>query len=167
MSRRGGSADVSFACRRLDKERKVAMAKLMHQVAEIPPLDTNATVEVLTRILHFELDGVMQHFHHRWMSRWLGSSRPRAIAIGQHISALTGGPSLGVDQLLDQALCSADDLLDAARRHERRRVEEYRKLLELVAGRSEGLESFARAQIAAEERHLSELKLGQVEEHDT
>jgi bacterioferritin len=127
------------------------MPKLMNQAAQDPPLDTNAAVEVLTRILHFELDALMQHFHHRWMSRWLGSSRPRAIAVGQHIAALTGGPSLGVDQLLDQALGSADSLLEAARSHERRRVEEYRKLLELVAGRSEDLEAFARAQIAAED----------------
>ena len=47
------------------------MAKLMKQAVEISPLDTDATVEVLNRILHFELHGVMQHFHHRWMSRWL------------------------------------------------------------------------------------------------
>ena len=48
------------------------MPKLMKQAVEISPLDTDATVEVLNRILHFELNGVMQHFHHRWMSRWLG-----------------------------------------------------------------------------------------------
>ena len=53
---------------------------------------------------------------------------------------------------MGEALASADELLDAARSHERRRVDEYRRLLELVAGRSEGLEAFARAQIAAEER---------------
>src|SRR6188508_1953375 len=118
------------------------MPKRMEQAVEISPLDTDATVEVLNRILHCELDGVMQHFHHRWMSRWLGSSRPRAIAIGQHIASLTGGPSLGVGPLMDRALSSADDLLDTARTHERRRIEEYRRLLELVAGRSEGLEAF-------------------------
>ena len=142
------------------------MAKLMNQAVEVPPLDTDATVEVLHRILHFELQGVMQHFHHRWMSRWLGSSRPRAIAIGQHIAALTGAPSLGVGPLMDEALTSADDMLDAARSHERGRVDEYRRLLELVAGRSEGLEAFARAQIAAEERHLAELAVEQVHEDD-
>ena len=47
-------------------------------------------------------------------------------------------------------------MLDAARSHERRRMEEYRRLLELVAGRSEDLEAFARAQIATEETHISE-----------
>jgi bacterioferritin len=120
-------------------------------------LDTDATVEVLNRILHFELNGVMQHFHHHWMSRWLQSSRPRALAIGQHIASLTGGSSVGVEQLMDEALASAGGMMDAARSYEERRVEEYRKLLELVAGRSEGLEAFARAQIAAEEVHAVEL----------
>ena len=57
-------------------------------------------------------------------------------------------------------------MLDAARSHERGRVDEYRRLLELVAGRSEGLEAFARAQIAAEERHLAELAVEQVHEDD-
>ena len=42
------------------------MAKLMNQTVELP-LDTDATVEGLNRSLHFELSGVMQHFHHRWM----------------------------------------------------------------------------------------------------
>ena len=114
------------------------MPKLMNQAVEVAPLDTDATVEVLNRILHFELHGVMQHFHHRWMSRWLGSSRPRAIAIGQHIASLTGAPSVGVAELMDEALVSADDMLDAARSHERSRVDEYRKLLELVAGPQRG-----------------------------
>jgi len=133
----------------------------MDQVADAPPLDMDreATVEVLNRILHFELSGVMQHFHHRWMSRRLQSSRPRAIAIGQHIASLTGAPTVGVDDLMDEALDSADGMLEAARSHEQRRVDEYRKLLELVAGRSEGLEAFARAQITAEERDAARPQL--------
>jgi bacterioferritin len=120
-------------------------------------LDTEATVEVLNRILHFELIGVMQHYHHCWMSRCLEASRPRAVEIGQHIAALTGGPSVSVDGLMDEALATAGEMLDAVRSHEEQRVEEYRKLLELVAGHSEGLEAFARAQIAAEDRHTAEL----------
>jgi hypothetical protein len=132
------------------------MAKLMTNAVEMPPLDKAATVEVMNRILHFELGGVMHHYHYVWMSRWLESSRPRAIAIGQHIASLTGAPSVGVEQLMDEALASSDELLEAARAHEKRRLHEYRKLLELVAGRSEPLEAFARAQIAAAERHTGE-----------
>jgi len=135
----------------------VKMTKTMERVGDGQALDRDATVEALNRILHVELSGVMQHFHHRWTSNWLQSSRPRAIAIGQHIASLTGGPSVGVDALMDDALASAGNMMEAVRGYEQRRVEEYRKLLELVAGRSEGLEAFARAQIAAEERHAAEL----------
>jgi bacterioferritin len=136
---------------------KHKMPKASERGEGMARLDTEKTVEVLNRILHFELSGVMQHFHHHWMSRWLQSSRPRAIAVGQHIASLTGGPSVTVEKLMDEAIASADVMLDAARRYDQRRVDEYRKLLELVAGRSEGLEAFARAQIAAEEHHAVEL----------
>ena len=129
------------------------MAKPSTQAAKAPEsstLDTEAAVEVLNRILHFELDGVMQQFHHRWMSRWLRSSRARAITVGQQIASLTNGPSVDVAGLIENALTSSDSMLAAARSHERRRVDEYRRLLELVDGRHEELEAFARAQIAAE-----------------
>jgi bacterioferritin len=135
------------------------MAKLMNQAVEMPPLDTDATVEVLNRILHLELNGVMQQYHHQWMSRWLQSSRPRAIAVGEHIAALTGSTSVGVDKLMEQAIVSADAMLDAARAHEKRRLEEYKKLLELVAGRHPVLEAFARAQISTQETHISRITL--------
>ena len=49
------------------------MSKPMNQVVEMPPLDTEATVEVLNRILHLELNGVMQQSQHLWMAG--GSSR--------------------------------------------------------------------------------------------
>jgi len=139
------------------------MGKLTNQGVEVELAteDTDETVEVLNRILHFELNGVMQHFHHSWMSRWLGPSRARALAIGRHISSLTGAPTVGVEKLMDEALASAGDLVDAARTFEQQRVDEYRRLLELVAGRSEGLESFARAQIAAEEHHKAGLSGGE------
>jgi hypothetical protein len=120
------------------------------KAAESSTFDTEAAVEVLNRILHFELDGVMQQFHHRWMSRWLRSARARAITVGQQIASLTNGPSVDVGGLIENALASSDSMLAAARGHEQRRVDEYRRLLELVEGRHEALEAFARAQIAAE-----------------
>jgi bacterioferritin len=133
------------------------MPKLMNQAVQQPPLDKEATVEVLNRILHFELSGVMQHFHHRWVSRWLKASRPRAIAVGQHIASLQGGPAVDVADLMEDALEESASILNAALAHEQERLLEYRKLLELVEGRSIGLESFARTQIAADERMLAEL----------
>ena len=107
---------------------------------------------MLNRILHFELDAVMQQFHHRWMSRWLRSSRARAITVGQHIASLTGSTTVAVGQLTEDALVASEKMLAEARSHQRRRTDEYRRLLELVEGRSDELEAFARAQIAAGER---------------
>jgi hypothetical protein len=132
------------------------MPKLTNEAVAAEPLDADATVEVLNRILHFELDGVMQQFHHRWMSRWLRPSRARAITVGQLIASLTGGTTVAVGQLTDDALASSEKLLAAAQSHERRRTDEYRRLLELVEGRSDELEAFARAQIAAGERDGAE-----------
>ena len=122
-------------------------------------LDKQAAVEVLNRILHMELSGVMQHFHHRWVSRWLRASRPRAVAIGQHIASLQGGTAVDVGELMEEALAGSADILNAALAHEEERVSEYRKLLEVVEGRSVGLESFARTQLAADERMLAELSV--------
>jgi len=137
----------------------VDMPKLMNQAVEMPALDTDATVDVLNKILHLELNGVMQHLHHVWMSRWLEAFRPRAIAVGQHISELTGGPVVSVEALMNEAMATADEMIDAARSQDQRRVKEYRKLLELVAGRNVELEAFARAQIAAEECHISNVTI--------
>jgi bacterioferritin (cytochrome b1) len=120
-------------------------------------LDTEATVEVLNRILHMELSGVMQHFHHRWVARWLRTSRPRAVAVGQHIASLQGGTAVDVGDLMEEALAGSAEILNVALAHEEERLGEYRKLLELVTGRSNGLETFARTQIAADERMLAEL----------
>src|SRR5512138_16715 len=103
------------------------MAKLMNSVVEVPALDADAAVEVLNRILHLELNGVMQQYHHAWMSRWLQAARPRAIAVGEQIAALTGGTAVGVERLMEDALVSADEMLDAARAHEKTRIQEYKK----------------------------------------
>jgi bacterioferritin (cytochrome b1) len=135
----------------------VAMPKPRNQVVPSEDLDKEATVEVLNRILHMELSGVMQHFHHRWVSRWLRAARPRAVAVGQHIATLQGGTAVDIGELMEEALAGSADILNAALAHEEERLGEYRKLLELVSGRSDGLEAFARTQIAADERVLAEL----------
>jgi bacterioferritin (cytochrome b1) len=122
-------------------------------------LDTEATVEVLNRILHMELNNVMKHFHHRWVSRWLRRSRSRAVAIGQHIASLQGGTAVDVGNLMEAAMAGSADILNAALAQEEERLGAYRKLLELVSGRSDGLEAFARTQIAADERMLAELSV--------
>jgi bacterioferritin len=51
-----------------------------------------------------------------------------------------------------------DEILGEALEHEEEGLAEYRKLLQLVAGKSIMLEEYARDQIAAEEAHLAEIR---------
>ena len=48
--------------------------------------------------------------------------------------------------------------MNEAFEHEQQGLDEYRKLLAMVAGKSIMLEEYARDQIAAEEAHLAEIR---------
>jgi bacterioferritin len=140
-------------------------------VAESPPLDTQAALEILNRILELELSGVVRYLHYSFMifghnripiCGWLRAqsteSTAHAVLAGEHVTALGGHPSLRIGTLLETHKHSVDDILKEASEHEREGLAEYRKLLAVVeGGRSIMLEEYARAQIAAEEQHLSEI----------
>jgi bacterioferritin len=134
------------------------------------PLDTEATVAVLNRILELELAGVVRYLHYSFMifghqripiCSWLRNQsdegRLHAVEAGEHITALGGHPSLKIGELLETHKHSIDDIMTEARDHEKIGLGEYRKLLQMVEGRSIMLEEYARRQIAAEEQHLAEI----------
>jgi len=133
--------------------------------------DTQKFVEVLNRILELELAGVVRYMHysfmifghHRipivaWLRGQATESTAHAVLAGEHVTALGGHPSLKIGQLLETHKHSVDDILKEAHEHEEQGLAEYRELLDLVAGKSVMLEEFTRAQIAAEEQHLAEIK---------
>lgn len=133
--------------------------------------DTQKIVEVLNRILELELAGVVRYMHysfmifghHRipivaWLRGQATESTAHAVLAGEHVTALGGHPSLKIGQLLETHKHSVDDILKEAHEHEQQGLAEYRELLDLVAGSNIMLEEFARAQIAAEEQHLAEIK---------
>jgi len=133
--------------------------------------DTQKFVEVLNRILELELAGVVRYMHysfmifghHRipivaWLRGQATESTAHAVLAGEHVTDLGGHPSLKIGQLLETHKHSVDDILKEAHEHEEQGLAEYRELLDLVAGKSVMLEEFTRAQIAAEEQHLAEIK---------
>jgi len=133
-------------------------------------LDTEATIAVLNRILELELAGVVRYLHYSFMifghhripiRQWLmaqsDEGRGHAVLAGEHITTLGGHPSLKIGELLETHKHSVDDILNEAMGHEKVGLSEYRKLLELVAGKSILLEEYARQQIAAEEEHVAEI----------
>lgn len=133
--------------------------------------ETEKVVETLNRILELELAGLVRYMHYSFMIfghnripivAWLRSqgdeSKMHAMQAGEHITNLGGHPSLKIGQLLETHKHNVDEILSEALAHEEEGLEEYRKLLEQVADKNIMLEEYARAQIAAEEEHLAEIR---------
>jgi bacterioferritin len=133
--------------------------------------DAAKVIDNLNRILELELAGLVRYLHYSFMIfghnripivAWLRGqsqeSQAHATQVGEHITSLGGHPSLKLGSLLETHKHNIDEILSEAVEHEQLGLDEYRALLALVAGRNIMLEEFARAQIAAEEEHLAEIR---------
>jgi bacterioferritin len=134
-------------------------------------LDSERVIDTLNQILELELAGFVRYLHYSFMvfghnripiTAWLRDqaeeSKTHALLAGEHITALGGHPSLKIGALLETHKHSVDAILKEALEHESAGLAEYRRLLELVQGRSIMLEEFARDQTAAEEQHQAEIQ---------
>ena len=139
--------------------------------AELNKSETAKALEILKHILELELAGLVRYLHYSFMIfghnripivAWLRSqadeSQVHAVQAGEHITTFGGHPSLKIGPLLETHKHNVDEILREALAHELEGLAEYRKLLELVAGRDIMLEEYARAQIAAEEAHAAEIR---------
>jgi bacterioferritin len=133
--------------------------------------DGESVVRTLNQILELELAGLVRYLHYSfmifghtripivaWLRAQANESQAHATLAGEHITNLGGHPSLKIGALLETHKHNVDEILSEALEHEHEGLEEYRKLLAMVAGRSIMLEEYARAQIAAEEEHLAEIR---------
>jgi bacterioferritin len=146
----------------------------MEQLMVSPTLsaaDSATFVPVLNRILELELAGVVRYMHYSfmifghnripiigWLRGQADESQAHAVLAGEHVTTLGGHPSLRIGELLETHKHSVDDILHEALEHEELGLAEYRRLLDLVVGKSIMLEEYARDQIAAEEQHLAEIR---------
>jgi len=139
-------------------------------MTELGKSDTAKVVDVLKHILELELAGLVRYLHYSFMVfghnripivAWLRSqaqeSQAHAVQAGEHITSLGGHPSLKIGALLETHKHNVDEILREALAHEEEGLAEYRRLLEMVAGRNIMLEEYARAQIAAEEAHAADI----------
>ena len=133
--------------------------------------EASRAVDTLNRILELELAGVVRYMHYsfmvfghsripivKWLREQAAESEAHAILAGEHITTFGGHPSLKIGKLLETHKHSINDILDEAYTHEQEGLDEYRKLLDIVRDKQIMLEEYARAQIAAEEQHLSEIR---------
>src|SRR6516165_1568468 len=137
---------------------------------ELGKAETARVVDILKRILELELAGLVRYLHYSfmifghnripivaWLRKQADESQAHAVQAGEHITSLGEHPSLKIGPLLETHKHNVDEILREALSHEQEGLEEYRKLLALVAGRNIMLEEYARAQIAAEEAHAAEI----------
>jgi bacterioferritin len=133
--------------------------------------ENEQVIATLNKILELELAGLVRYLHYSfmifghnripivgWLRDQAEESKTHATQAGEHITNLGGHPSLKLGSLLETHKHNVDEILAEALAHEEEGLEEYRKLLKLVAGRSVMLEEYSREQISAEEEHLAEIR---------
>lgn len=132
--------------------------------------DQQAVIATLNKILEAELAGVVRYTHYSfmvygygripivgWLRAQADESLLHAQAAGELITALGGHPSLGIGKLLETERHDIGDILRESKAHEESALALYADLLRQAEGGNVMIEEYARQQIAAETRHVSEI----------
>src|ERR1700749_2831408 len=132
-------------------------------------MDNTKVINVLNTIMEYELAGVVRYTHYslmvfghtripivKWLRDQATESLTHANQAGEHITTLGGHPSLKIAALLETHKHSINDILKESLDHEKKQVQHYYQLLELVQGNTIYLEEYARKMITDEENHISE-----------
>ncbi len=133
-------------------------------------LDKPAAVALLNEILETELAGVVRYTHYAlmifghsripivsWLRAEATTSLGHANEAGELVTHFGEHPSLKIGALLETHKHGINDILLEALEAEKAGLTLYKKLLDLVQGRSVLLEEYARKMIAEEEQHLGEV----------
>jgi len=132
--------------------------------------DQDKIVELLNKIMEFEMAGVVRYNHYAlmvfgynripivsWLRSEADSSIIHAQEAGEMITALGGHPSLGIGPLLETHQHDIGDILRESLEQEGQAKALYYDLLELVKDNSVMLEEYARRMIFEEEVHEAEV----------
>lgn len=136
----------------------------------IMEVDKEKVIELLNRIMEFELAGVVRYTHYALMvygynripiTSWLKEQAQESLAhaerAGEMITLLGGHPSLSIGPLLETHKHDIGDILRESLENETEARKYYYKLLETVNGKSILLEEYARELIMQEEMHEDEV----------
>jgi bacterioferritin len=134
-------------------------------------LDTPKTIELLNTIMEFELAGVVRYTHYSLMvtgpnripivdffKAQATESLLHAQQVGEILTGLEGHPSLRIAPIEESHRHSVQDILQESLNHEKRALDLYKSLLDVVNDASIYLEEFARSMIGQEELHNLEIK---------
>ncbi|HAN75145.1 MAG TPA: bacterioferritin [Planktothrix sp. UBA8407] len=134
-------------------------------------LDQTKAIELLNTIMEFELAGVVRYTHYSLMvtgqnrlpivqffQAQATESLLHAQQAGEILTGLEGHPSQKIAPIEESYQHSVKDLLQESLAHERKALELYKDLLEVVENASIYLEEYARTMIGQEELHNIEIK---------
>jgi bacterioferritin len=134
-------------------------------------LDQAKAVELLNTIMEFELAGVVRYTHYSLMvtgpnrlpivqffKAQASESLLHAQQAGEILTGLEGHPSQKIAPIEESYQHSVKDILQESLAHERKALELYKDLLEVVEEASIYLEEYARTMIGQEELHNIEIK---------
>ncbi|MBI4748355.1 MAG: bacterioferritin [Acidobacteria bacterium] len=134
-------------------------------------LDTPQTCELLKSIMEYELAGVVRYTHYalmvtgpnripivQFLKAQATESLLHAQTAGEILTGLEGHPSLRIATIEETNQHSVKDILSESLVHERKALDLYKSLLDVVKDRSVYLEEFARTMIGQEEMHVIELR---------
>jgi bacterioferritin len=134
-------------------------------------LDQEKTIDLLNTIMEFELAGVVRYTHYSLMvigpnripivdffKAQASESLVHAQQVGEILTGLEGHPSLRIAPIEETYKHSVRDILEESLNHEKKALELYKDLLDVVEDASVYLEEFVRSQIGQEEMHNIEIK---------
>jgi len=128
-------------------------------------------INKLSDIFNLELTGVTRYTHYALMI--FGSNRlplidfyrqqakeslMHADMVGEHITGLGGHPPLNTENIKETHKHKIKDILSETLQHEKKAIDTYYELLDLVKDKSVYLEEFARSMIGQEELHVLEVE---------
>lgn len=133
-------------------------------------VERNAVIDILNRILEYELAGAVKYTHYSFMVfgynripivSWMRSQAAEGIAhankAGELITHFGAHPSLSIGPLLETHQHDMRQILLEALESEQKTLELYQTLLKLVQGESVLLEEYAREAILQETMHIGEI----------
>jgi bacterioferritin len=134
-------------------------------------LDQEKAIDMLRKIMEFELAGVVRYTHYALMvtgpnripivdffKAQATESLLHAQQVGEILTGLEGHPSLQIAPMEETYKHSVKDILSESLAHEQKALKMYKKLLDIVEDASVYLEEFARTMIGTEELHNIEIK---------
>ncbi|MFP4007614.1 MAG: bacterioferritin [Spirulinaceae cyanobacterium] len=134
-------------------------------------LKSDKTIKLLNEIMEFELAGVVRYTHYSLMitgpnripivqffQAQANESLLHAQQVGEILTGLEGHPSLKIAPLEESNEHNVNTILQESLNHEKKALDLYKDLLDVVEGASVYLEEFARGMIGQEELHNIEIK---------